>query len=273
MDSKFVSELVTIARECALEAGRIIRQKMDEPRLTSLKTDGEVVTDTDHLSQEAVLEVISKRYPDHAVISEEAPDTHPLPGEPWIFPEGPVWLIDPIDGTSNFASGLPFFCVAVGVAVNGEAAAGAIYDPVRDELFLAGKGLGATLNEKPLRLDGASPMSDSLVTADWGWGFAPGGGRIGTIDGLRALAPHCRATRVLGSAALGLTYVGTGRTDIYLSFGLKPWDMTAAAIIVEESGGALSALNGKWTPGSNAVIAAHPDLLKEAVSLVANAVR
>ncbi len=270
-NTKLIEELVQTARDCAYAAGALIKTEKNKAYETSYKAHGELVTEVDKLAQDRILMLLKERHPEHLIIAEESPETHPSPGEPWHFPDGIVWLIDPIDGTSNFANDLPIYCVSVGVFVDGQPFAGAVYDPSRDELFLAGKGLGATLNGQPLQISTSIPLSEALVAGDWGWGYV-GDKRLGSIQGLRALAPHTRTIRVLGSAALAMCYVAARRVDIYMAFGLHPWDVAAAAIIVRESGAALSAIAEAWWPGASTTLAAHPDLLKEAVPLVAAAV-
>lgn len=269
--SDSVISFIETAKEAALAAGALIREKINQPYEKEYKRHGELVTEIDKLAQEHILRVIQARYPEHGLIAEESPETHPQPGEPWRFPEGLAWIIDPIDGTSNFATSLPFFAVSIGLFKDGQPYIGAVYDPSRDEMFLAGVGHGATLNGKPLTMKEDIEMQQALVAGDWGWGYV-GDKRLGSLNGLRSLAPHTRTVRVLGSAALGLCYVAAGRVDIYLAMGLHPWDVAAAAIIVAESGARMSAITEPWWPGSVATLAAHPDLADEAVGLVATAV-
>lgn len=272
IDIKLAEMLSQSAKDCALAAGSVIRERSHQPYKTEVKRHGEIVTEVDKLAQNRILALLEERHPEHTIIAEESPETHPQPGEPWSFPEGIAWVIDPIDGTSNFANSLPIYSVSVGVVLDGKPFAGAIYDPTRDELFAAGRGIGATLNDEPMRLNNGSSLNEALVAGDWGWGYV-GDKRLGSLDGLRALAPHTRTVRVLGSAALGLCYVAADRVDIYLAFGLHPWDVVAGAIIVTESGGSITGISEDWWPGASATMATHPDLLSESVALVAGAVQ
>lgn len=255
------------ARLAALSAGHIIRRDIIGPRNVRFKSGPrDLVTDTDYAAQAAALEVIAGRHADHPILAEENPGSRPDANGVWTLPAGPIWMVDPLDGTTNFAAGLPFVCTSVGVAIDGQPVAGAIYDPLRDEMFLGALGLGAALNGRALGPVQSTAIGGSVIGVDWA--HSPRN-REQVVQTVLALATHCRALRSLGSAALALAYVAVGRVHLYANFGLKPWDTAAAAAILSETGAAVQQLDGRaWHPGEPRVMAAHPDLLAEALRLL-----
>jgi myo-inositol-1(or 4)-monophosphatase len=264
-----LAQLQTTARQAALAAGQVIAERMNQPRVVYEKAPKDVVTATDHAAQQAALEVITTRFPQHKILAEEDPSIQPDKYGTWTMPKGYTWIVDPVDGTSNFASGMPIFCTSVGLARDGEPLVGVIYDPTREELFMAAKGQGATLNGEALPILMAHSLYESLLCVDWAQ--AP---RLdySIRDVLFTLAPRVRTTRVIGSAALAMTYVAAGRLQLYANVGLKPWDAAAAALIAQEAGAQASLpTGGEWQLGSPTIIIGHPDPLNEAVDLFSRA--
>jgi myo-inositol-1(or 4)-monophosphatase len=261
-----LSNLLETARQAAQRAGEEILWRYALPRQIREKGPRDLVTDTDHAAEAAALSVIHTRHPNHRVLSEEDPASHFAEDGLWQIPPGLLWVVDPLDGTTNFATGIPFSCVSVGVSFNGLPVAGAIYDPYRDEMFAAAQGLGATLNGQAIILQQAISLHKSIISLDWA--HAPQV-RQRALTAIAALAPHCQTARALGSAALALAYVACGRIQLYFSFGLQPWDVGAAAILISEAGGAIRQPNGDaWRFGEPALLAGHPKLLEEAIPLV-----
>ena len=193
------------------------------------------VTAGDRAAEQAIREMINARYPDHGVIGEEF-------GNERIDAEF-VWVIDPIDGTNNFASGIPFFCVSIGATVADRLVAGVVYDPIRDELFAASGGI-ATCNGEPLLSRGAPSDAEATLITGFPsyepWPQAPSG--PGDLERLGEMIRSFRTLRRLGSAALGLAYVAAGRADVAFGISSSPWDVAAGAILVEAAGGTYRAV-------------------------------
>jgi myo-inositol-1(or 4)-monophosphatase len=178
--------------------------------------------------------LILGEYPDHNFLGEEG----------LIRTDGAApyrWVIDPLDGTTNYFHGFPFFAVSIGLERDGELIAGVIYDPTREELFTAFKGHGAYLNEQRLQVSAAQRLQQALLVASFPPGSTPESPPIRQF--LRIL-PHAQTVQRTGSAALNLAYLATGRLDGFWSYSLKPWDMAAGVVIVREAGGNVSKMNG-----------------------------
>ena len=262
-DPAFLEQLQITAHAAAWAAGRVIQEKNNQPRAIRVKGPRDIVTDTDTAAQAAAIDVITARFADHRILAEEDPQSKPGPDGVWRIPDGVTWIIDPLDGTSNYANGLPLISVSIGVAIDGQAAVGVIYDPFRDELFEAAQGLGTTLNGRALAKLEPHRLEDAMVNHDWA---RQAEARQRIVETVTRLAPVCRTLRAMGSAALGLAYVAAGRVQMHFNFGLMPWDSAAGAIIVGEAGGELRALDGSaWKVGHPSLIAGHPALLNEAL--------
>jgi len=269
-DLSLLHELRETAVLAARRAGAVIAANYTKPReVREKRGPRDLVTDTDHAAQAVVLETISERHPDHFILAEENPLERPNSQGVWPIRDGVVWTVDPLDGTTNFTTGIPMFCTAVGAAIDGEPVAGAIYDPMRDEMIVAARGLGATLNGKPLPPLGQVRLRHSTVSLDWSRGKLTRQQVVRFVDDL---AHACRTLRALGSAALALGYVGLGRVQVYLNFGLQPWDTGAAAAIIREVGGELWRIDGTpWVFGEPGLIAGHPSVLEEVVRVAEHA--
>ncbi|MCP4428225.1 MAG: inositol monophosphatase, partial [Chloroflexi bacterium] len=201
-------------------------------------------TDTDIAAQQLITDAIRARFPDHGFLTEEEDGNLPV--------DGPViWVIDPVDGTTNFSRAIPTFCVSIAaVSPDDEVLAGAIYDPMRDELFSAAKGQGATLNGRPIHVSPIDKLGDAVIAVDWSHSEKL---RQSVLDILHQFAHKVNTVRAIGAAALALAWIGAGRVDGYVNFQLKPWDMAAASLIISEAGGQLSELSGqRWGYSPNA---------------------
>ncbi len=225
---------LAVATEAALRAGAIQRAKYGAKLEIWHKGEIDLVTDVDRASEDAILATIRARFPDHDFVTEET----------FIERTGSrfVWFIDPLDGTTNFAHGYPFFCTSIALAVDGELVAGAVYDPIKDELFTAERGGGAHLNGRRLRVSASSELLSALLTTGFPYDF-----RIDVSSSLRLFnrfMSRARAIRRDGAAALDLSYLAAGRIDGFWEERLKPWDVLAGALLVQEAGGRITRFDG-----------------------------
>ncbi len=265
-DPAFIEQLRQTAHQAVWRAGQVIRDYNDRPRSVRFKGPRDLVTDTDTAAQLAAVKVITDRFPDHRIIAEEDPRSKPGKDNRWQIPRGVVWMIDPLDGTSNYASHVPLICVSVGVAVDGEPVAGAIFDPLRDELFTTAAGQGATLNGRPVEPIRPVALENAIISLDWAREPAV---RDRILAGVITLAPHCRTLRALGSAALALAYVAAGRLQVYFNYNLQPWDTAAGAAMIREVGGEIRSPDGSpWQAGESSLVAGHPELLDAVIALI-----
>jgi myo-inositol-1(or 4)-monophosphatase len=226
--------LLETAIEAAQRAGRLIAERYPRERNAAYKAYRDLVTETDIAAEKTILNLIQKRFPDHGVLSEEASGGG--------IDEGYTWVIDPLDGTSNYTHRIPTFAVSIAVVERGEPRIGVVYDPMREHLFAAERGDGASLNGQALEVSGFSELRESIVGFDWARDEET---RQGVLGKLNRLAPHCHTMRAMGSASLGLTYVAAGWLDGYFHLALHPWDSAAAVVLAVEAGGRCSTLDGR----------------------------
>ncbi|MGD1996057.1 MAG: inositol monophosphatase family protein [Anaerolineae bacterium] len=250
------------ALECARSAGKVLVERLWERREIEKKGYRDTVTDADTAAETVILSILRTRFPDHAILSEETGGNADSPY---------TWLVDPLDGTTNYSRRHPTFSVSVALTWEGEPTAGVVHDPLRDHTFAARRGGGATLNGRPIHARPSVRLADALVGLDWAHDDAQ---RRQVMRRLRILAPQCRTVRGLGSAALALTYVGAGWLDLYFATGLHPWDTAAASLIVTEAGGKVTGWNGEpWRVGHPALLASGGPLHAEALKLWKSAER
>jgi myo-inositol-1(or 4)-monophosphatase len=195
----------------------------------------DLVTDADLASERAVRQVILTHYPEHGILGEEAPAADQLQRDH-------CWVVDPLDGTTNYVHGFPCYAVSIAVARRGELLAGVVYDPDRDECFAAAADEGATLNGKPMATSDVTRVSNSLLAVSFPARLTAESADLQAF--LRA-APECQAVRRTGSAALNLAYVACGRLDGHWAHEIHPWDAAAGVLLVRESGGVATACNGR----------------------------
>ena len=226
------------------------------------------VTEIDRASERAIADHITNRYPDHAFLGEEgvavgARGTGAENGSPHL------WIVDPIDGTSNFIHGIPHYSVAVGYAFDGEMRAAACYDPERDELFTAIRGGGAYLNGRPIRTSDAAALSDAVVST--GFFYERGELMERTLATIRSLfGAGIHGIRRMGSAVIDLTWVAAGRFDAFFEYRVSPWDYAVASLVLQEAGGRVAATDGRdLTLESGSVAGAAPALFDEFLHIVA----
>jgi myo-inositol-1(or 4)-monophosphatase len=222
------------AAEIAREAGALLATYFERRVAFELKGEFDLVTEADRASEKLVVERLRTHFPTHGIVAEE--------GGGHISPSDFRWFVDPLDGTTNFAHGFPFFNVTLGLEQAGELIAGVVYDPIRQEMFTAERGGGAYLNGKRIHVSKAANLSDSLAST----GF-PSRKRHQNINiyFYYQLAMASHGVRRTGSAALDLAYVASARLDFFWEFGLKPWDMAAGKLLVCEAGGRASDMRGE----------------------------
>lgn len=227
--------MLELAIRAAREAGRVLAQMYQRPHEISVKGLRDILTEADLAAERVALEVIRAGCPGARFMSEES-------NARWQDDlDAPVWCIDPLDGTTNFARGLPGFSVSVAMVRAGQSQCGAVYDPLLDQLFCAERGQGAYLNNCRLRVSARDKLLDCVVTCDWPRNQTL---REASVRFLGRLALQVDAVRSRGSAALGLCGVAAGWADVYFQYTLAPWDVAAGALLVEEAGGKVTDLRG-----------------------------
>jgi myo-inositol-1(or 4)-monophosphatase len=225
-----------LAERLAREAGAIQRERYEGELIIRTKSESiDLVTDVDHACEKLMVDALSELRPDDAILAEEGSGDDRTDA-PWR------WIIDPLDGTTNYAHGYPRFCVSIGVEHRGVGAVGVVYDPLLDELFSARRGLGATLNGRPIHVSGEADMSQAMLAT--GFAYDVHRSEDDNINHFSAMVKSARALRRDGSAALDLCYVAAGRFDGFWELKLHPWDVAAGIVIVEEAGGRTSDFSG-----------------------------
>ncbi len=228
---------VAFARETAERAAVILLERYERVEEITFKSAKDVVTEVDHLSERLVMDAIRACYPGDSILAEESGSHH---GGSGSLAHGRTWIIDPVDGTVNYANGLPFFCVSIGLVVDGQPAAGAVVDPMRNETFWATADGPAMLNNHEIHASRKELLSDYVMQVSLG------GRSVATRA--RAIRKAIRVSRNLGSSALGLSYVAAGRFDGFIQWqGMSAWDVAAAGLIAERAGALVTdAAGGPW---------------------------
>jgi myo-inositol-1(or 4)-monophosphatase len=231
MSHSDLTQLLAVARETAVSAGNLIHEKWQQPRQTSSKGFRDLVTDADLAAQRLITDHIRHTFPQHGFLPEEENSDLPTEGEV-------IWVIDPVDGTTNYSRQLPIFCVSIAAALPGVGpVVGVVYDPMRQECFSGAKGEGAWLNGRSLQVSPVADLGQAIIGLDWSHSQTL---RQSTLDSLPRFAHQVYTVRAFGSAALALAWVAAGRLDGYLNYNLKPWDTAAAGLLIAEAGGRLS---------------------------------
>jgi myo-inositol-1(or 4)-monophosphatase len=250
-------KIAQIGRQAALAAGAVMRQNYSRPHQVTMKGAIDPVTETDYECQEIILTMLRQAFPDHGFLAEERAGEGDVGQPPSAVPEvnhpGPAWeadplhpacrwIIDPLDGTVNFAHGFPMFCVSIACEIDGVLEYGVIYEPLRDELFEARRGAGASLNGRPIRVSGTARLDRALIATGFPYDIRE---RVpATLARLGRLLGIVQGLRRGGSAALDLAYVACGRLDGFYEENLKPWDTAAGLLIVTEAGGMITTFDG-----------------------------
>ncbi len=233
--SKMIEEL-SIAEAAAKQAGEAIRSSLGIAAVGEKGTSYNLVTEADFAAERTIFALIRKHFPGDAILGEESASSVSL--------ESPrLWIVDPLDGTTNFAHGIPHFSVSIAFAVAGNVVCGAIYDPMRGELFAAERGKGATCNGKSISVSLSPDLTRAVIAT--GFYYDRGTIMLRTLDSMRKLlTANIQGIRRLGSAALDLCYVACGRFDCYFEYRLSPWDFAAGMLIVSEAGGECTDIDG-----------------------------
>jgi myo-inositol-1(or 4)-monophosphatase len=256
-----VHALLNIAVRAARAAGEVIIRSLN--RLESLtitsKGKNDFVSEVDHAAEAEIIKLIRKNYPNHAFLAEES-------GR--MGDSDTVWIIDPLDGTTNFLHGFPTFAVSIACQIRGKLEHGVVYDPISQEIFSASRGGGAHLDNRRIRVSKQRGLEGSLI----GTGF-PYRANSKYLDSyllmLRAVMENTAGVRRPGSAALDMAYVAAGRTDAFWEIGLAPWDTAAGTLLIQEAGGLIGTLTGgEYTQGGN-VLAGSPKVYTALLELLA----
>jgi myo-inositol-1(or 4)-monophosphatase len=242
-----------VALRAAKEAGAILRQGLEQGPTIEFKGVKNLVTDIDRRSEETIADLVRRKLPHHSVVCEEGTR---LEGD-----SGYRWLVDPLDGTTNYAHGYPCFSVSIGVEKDGEMLFGLVYDPNLEELFTAERGNGAFLNDKRLQVSAIGALPDALLAT--GFPNDVAGTTQNNLDYFVRFMKRAQGVRRPGSAALDLCYVAAGRFDGFWELKLYPWDMAAGSLMVTEAGGRVTDLRGGPHSLSNPQIVASNGLLHE----------
>ena len=236
------------AVELARKSGALLKEKFNQKHEIYYKGEINLVTEADKMSEDLIIAAINRNFPDHGILSEESPA---IPGAGKLR-----WIIDPLDGTTNYAHRYPIFCVSIALENNGEIVLGVVYDPMRDEMFVAVRGEGAYLNDKKLAVSSLKDISRSLLATGFPYDIRES--KENNLDYFNAMAINVQAIRRAGAAALDLAYLAAGRFDGFWELKLKPWDTAAGCLMVEEAGGVISDIaGGKWDLQSPSLLASN----------------
>ena len=234
---------------------------LDRVKVTE-KSPNDFVTEVDRAAEQAIMEVLLNAYPDHAVLAEESGPSANLHDEKEY-----VWIIDPLDGTTNFIHGFPQYAVSIALQHRGQITQAVVYDPNRNDLFTASKGAGAFLNEKRIRVTRRDKIADALIGT--GFPFRAGDNIDEYLKMFKLMTQSCAGLRRPGSAALDLAYVAAGRLDGFFEKGLQPWDIAAGSLLITEAGGIVGTFAGESDYlYKGDVLAGNPKVFAQLVSLL-----
>ncbi len=249
----------TICERAARLGGQVLLEHLGRFQ-ARYKGPADLVTDADLAAQQAIQELLAQHFPDHGFVGEEGPRA----AEPLAEY---CWVVDPLDGTTNYAHGIPHYATSVALVHQGQSLVGAVFDPMLDECFVAQRGQGATLNGNQLRTSQVAEFSEALVAASFPHRVDK---QLPAIDEFVRVLPKCQAVRRGGSAALNLAYLAAGRYDVCWASDVKAWDVAAGCLLVIEAGGQLTARDGGafdlWNP--KFVAAAGPTIHRQMMALL-----
>ncbi|MBX3644575.1 MAG: inositol monophosphatase [Rubrivivax sp.] len=262
--SQALHPMLNIAVKAARAAGAIInRAALDIDLLkVSVKNPNDFVTEVDHASERVIIDTLLEAYPGHGILAEESGRARGAKDSEH------VWIIDPLDGTTNFIHGLPTYAVSIALAVRGQVQQAVVYDPARNDLFYASKGRGAYLNDRRLRVSRRTRLAESLVGT--GFPFRKGDNFKRYLKIFEEVMQNCAGLRRPGAAALDLCYVAAGWYDGFFETGLQPWDMAAGSLMVSEAGGLIGNFTGEADfLYQREVVAGNPKIYGQLVQLLA----
>jgi myo-inositol-1(or 4)-monophosphatase len=248
MTQPTLADLERLARQ----AGRILSDGYEKDHQVNFKGVIDLVTEVDHASEAFIINEITRLFPGHSFLAEESGASQQQTED--------LWIIDPLDGTVNYAHGVPFFCVSIAYSYQGQVRLGAVYEPLRDEMYLAERGAGAWLNGRKLQATGADELQSSLLVT--GFPYDAWDAKPSNFDYFTKLGKMSQGVRRLGSAAIDLCYIAAGRLDGYWEFSLKPWDIAAGGLIAREAGALVTDMHGgpDYLSPPCGVTAANPNL-------------
>lgn len=255
---------LTIAVKAARRAGNIINRSARDLELLTVTTKGpkDFVSEVDRAAEAAIVETLLDAYPDHAILAEEGT------AKGANADAENVWIIDPLDGTTNFLHGFPQYCVSIALQHRGQVTQGVIYDPVRNDLFTASRGRGAFLNDRRMRVSRRDHLRDCLIGT--GFPFRDGSYLDTYLQMMKTMIEQTAGLRRPGAAALDLAYVAAGFYDGFFEVGLNPWDVAAGSLLVQEAGGLIGNLAGDGEfLHSGQVIAANAKVFSQMVTALA----
>lgn len=262
LSSTPMEPLLNIAINAARLAGDVIIRHMEQiDRLQiSTKSQNDFFSEVDIKAEQTIIKTITKAYPDHGIIAEESGMQRE--------DNEVVWLIDPLDGTNNYLHGFPFYCVSIAVRVKNRTEHAVVYDPLRHECFSATRGRGARLNDRRIRVSKQTQLMNALLATGFPIHNAVKSQQF--IQAFESLFGKCAGIRRTGSAALDLAYVASGRLDGFWEFGLKPWDVAAGSLLIQEAGGLVSdPQGGEDFVRQGDVIAGTPKVFKSLIQTLA----
>ena len=258
-----------LAIELARRAGGLILEGQRTSLQVSRKGPTDLVTDYDLKSEQMLVKEILKAYPEDRILAEEGTNTDSASAAQGQTGDAEhLWLIDPIDGTTNYAHGVPFYSVSIGLMAGDRILAGVVYDPSRDELFHASEGGGAWLGDQPLKVSETRVLEDSLLVTGFPYDLRTNPDN--NLDHYSAFALRSRAVRRLGSAALELAYVAAGRFEGYWELRLNPWDWAAGVLLTREAGGVVTTFSGddKVLDGDETLLATNGRIHEEMMGML-----
>ncbi|MBW2022295.1 MAG: inositol monophosphatase [Deltaproteobacteria bacterium] len=251
-----------IATTAAKAAGAILNERFGNVRHIVKKGEIDLVTEADLKSESLILEILTKHFPQDNILSEEKGNQD--------HDSARTWLVDPLDGTTNFAHGFPFYCVSIALQAGQELVVGAVYNPYMKELFQAASGKGASLNGEPIHCSQTKAIGEALLGTGFPYDIHQRSEEV--LDLFRRMVLVAQGVRRAGSAALDLCYVAAGRLDGFWEQSLKPWDTAAGSVILKEAGGVLSTYDGsQYSPYENTIVGSNPHIYDEMMSIIRGA--
>ena len=248
---------IATAHQAAEKAGEILNRMFGRVNKISKKGEIDLVTEADLRAEEAILHIISRAFPQDSVLTEETGGYNQRPDR--------VWIIDPLDGTTNFAHSFPCFAVSIALEVEREVVLGVVFNPYYDEFFEATKGMGAFLNSEPIRVSQTREIGESLLATGFPYDVHQHPHNV--LELFKKMLVLAQGIRRPGSAAIDLCYVAAGRFDGFWEERLKPWDTAAGSVIVKEAGGKIGSYEGApYTPYQDSIVAANPFIFEAMLS-------
>ncbi|MDX1915048.1 MAG: inositol monophosphatase family protein [Methylophilus sp.] len=254
--------ILNVATKAAREAGKIINRASQDVGALKIHTKdfNDFVSEVDRTAEQAIISVLKDAYPDHGFLGEESGESNSEADS--------IWIIDPLDGTTNFLHNFPTYCVSIALQEKGVLTQAVIYDPVHNDLFTATKGRGAFLNDKRIRVTNRTKLQESLIAT--GFPFRDFSYLDTYMDILKDMMKKTIGIRRPGSAALDLAYVAAGWTDGFFEINLSPWDIAAGGLLVQEAGGIVGDFEGNesWLKTGN-IVAANPKVFSQMLQVIA----